>query len=165
MIYIFLTSLILGKLWKINPQNDIQLRYKFINLLGKTFVIVFLILFLRNNYYPLNFKLLDKSNSPNSLGFVNQLQAVDYISKDSNSSKFNVDVYVPPVISYSYDYLFTWKGIIQEEKQTKLLYTLYEADPPHPERLEAWLARQKGIGAIIEEEKFGAITVQRRERI
>ena len=165
MIYIFLTSLILGKLWKINPQNDIQLRYKFINLLGKTFVIVFLILFLRNNYYPLNFKLLDKSNSPNSLGFVNQLQAVDYISKDSNSSKFNIDVYVPPVISYSYDYLFTWKGIIQEEKQTKLLYTLYEADPPHPERLEAWLARQMGIGKVIYEERFGAITVQRRERI
>ena len=152
MIYIFLTSLILGKLWKMN-------------LLGKTFVIFFLILFLRNNYYPLNFKLLDKSNSPNSLGFVNQLQAVDYISKDSNSSKFNIDVYVPPVISYSYDYLFLWKDVKQEDSQVKLLYTLYEDDPPHPERLEAWLDRQEKIGRVATELKFGAITVQKRERI
>ena len=152
MIYIFLTSLILGKLWKMN-------------LLGKTFVIFFLILFLRNNYYPLNFKLLDKSNSPNSLGFVNQLQAVDYISNDSNSSKFNIDVYVPPVISYSYDYLFLWKDVKQEDSQVKLLYTLYEDDPPHPERLEAWLDRQEKIGRVATELKFGAITVQKRERI
>lgn len=152
MIYIFLTSLILGKLWKIN-------------FIGKIFVMLFLLTFLRNNYYPLKFKLTDKSNNPNSLGFTNQLQAIDYIAKDSINNKFNIDVYVPPVISYSYDYLFKWKGIIQEEKQTKLLYTLYEEDPPHPERLEFWLNRQKGIGKVVYEEKFGSITVQRRERI
>ena len=152
MIYIFLVGLVLGKLWKIN-------------FLGKIFVAIFLIVFLRNNYYPLNFKLTDKSNSLNSLGFINQLQAVDYIAKDSKDSKFNIDIYVPPVISYSYDYLFKWKGVIQEEKQTKLLYTLYEQDPPHPERLEAWLNRQKEIGKVIYQEKFGGITVQRRERI
>jgi hypothetical protein len=50
-------------------------------------------------------------------------------------------------------------------ERVPLLYTLYEEDPPHPERLEAWLARQKGIGIVEEEESFGGITVQRRKRI
>ncbi|MDP3917984.1 MAG: glycosyltransferase family 39 protein [Candidatus Woesebacteria bacterium] len=152
MIYIMLTSLVLGKLWQKN-------------YLGKIFVIIFMLVFLRNNYYPLNTKLLDKSDSPNSIAFINQLEAVNYLAYDSTGNKFNVDVYVPPVISYSYDYLFKWKGVIQEENQVKLLYTLYEEDPPHPERLKAWLDRQKGIGKVIEETKFGAITVQKRERI
>jgi len=44
------------------------------------------------------------------------------------------------------------------------LYTLYEIDPPHPERLDAWLARQDGIGKVEETVKFGGITVERRER-
>ena len=152
MIYIFLVSLVLGKLWN----------KKF---LGKILVLIFIFTFLRNNYYPLSLKLKDKSDGPNSIALINQLQAVDYIANDSNNTKFNIDVYVPPVISYSYDYLFLWKNVIQEEKQTKLLYTLYEEDSPHPERLEAWLDRQKGIGIVISEEKFGGITVQKRERI
>jgi 4-amino-4-deoxy-L-arabinose transferase-like glycosyltransferase len=152
MIYITLSSLVLGKLW--------QKKY-----IGKILVIIFVLVFLRNNYDPLKFKLTSNTDSPNSIVFINQLQAIDYLAYDSIGSKFNVDVYVPPVISYSYDYLFKWKGIIQEENQVKLLYTLYEEDPPHPERLKAWLDRQKGIGKVIEEERFGAITVQKRERI
>lgn len=152
MIYIMLSSLVLGKLW--------QKKY-----IGKILVIIFVLVFLRNNYDPLKFKLTSNTDSPNSIFFINQLQAIDYLAYDSIGSKFNVDVYVPPVISYSYDYLFKWKGIIQEENQVKLLYTLYEEDPPHPERLKAWLDRQKGIGKVIEEERFGAITVQKRERI
>jgi len=45
------------------------------------------------------------------------------------------------------------------------LYTLYEIDPPHPERLKAWLDRQKGIGKVIETYTVGGITVERRIRI
>lgn len=152
MIYIFVASLVLGKLWKAN---------KF----GKLLVIIFLIFFIRNNYYPLKLKLLDKSDGPNSIAFINQLQAVEFIKNDSMEKEFNIDVYVPPVIPYSYTYLFKWRGIKQSEYQTKLLYTLYEADPPHPERLDSWLVRQKGIARVLNEEKFGSITVQKRERI
>ncbi len=49
--------------------------------------------------------------------------------------------------------------------QVPLLYTLHEEDPQHPERLEAWHARQEGIGEIEEEVSFGGITVQRRKRL
>lgn len=98
------------------------------------------------------------------------LAAVDWIYRDAEGKKFNVDVYVPPVISHSYDYLFLWRGntkwgqIPSEEKQ-KLLYTLFEADPPHPERLEKWLDRQEGIGTIELQQSFGGVTSQRRKRL
>ena len=106
----------------------------------------------------------------------NQKQAIDWVFEDASAmgQSFNVDVYVPPVIPHAYDYLFLWQGTIrcgesrcgQElTERVPLLYTLYEVDPPHPERLEAWLKRQKGIGKVEKEVKFGGITVQRRERI
>ena len=151
MIFLFFVSLVLVKVWNKN-------------ILGKLFLIFLLIIFIRNNYYPLNFKLTDTSSSPNSLNFINQLQAVYFISKDSKDKEFNIDVYVPPVISYSYDYLFKWKGIRQEENQVNLLYTLYEQDGPHPERLKAWLDRQEKIGKVVYKETFGGITVEKRMR-
>ena len=103
------------------------------------------------------------------------MQAVDWIFEDAKGrGEFNVDVYVPPVIPHSYDYLFLWQATercgdnlceMNLAEQVPLLYTLYEEDPPHPERLKAWQARQDGIGEIEEETSFGGITVQRRKRI
>lgn len=103
-----------------------------------------------------------------------QLKAVDWVFEDiKGRGEFNVDVYVPPVIPHAYDYLFLWQGTkrcgedlcgLEKDGLLFLLYTLYEEDPPHPERLEAWMDRQAGIGKVLEEEKFGGITVQRRER-
>ncbi|MFZ5366014.1 MAG: ArnT family glycosyltransferase [Patescibacteria group bacterium] len=99
-----------------------------------------------------------------------QLAAIDWIYQDAKSTDFNVDIYVPPVIPYAYDYLFKWYGTGKHgqeplEKRTSLLYTLYEIDSSHPERLESWLTRQKGIGKTIYEKSFGGVTVQRRERM
>ena len=155
-LFILLVAVVLGSAWK----------YK----LGKLFVIYFLFIFLINNSQFLKIKLSDKSDGPNSLSLINQKQAVDWVYKDSGDVKFNVDVYVPPVISYSYDYLFLWQGTndykrIPEGERVNLLYTLYEQDNPHPERLNSWLARQKGIGKVEKTEKFGAITVEKRTRL
>ena len=57
--------------------------------------------------------------------------------KDAQGKEFNVDTYVPPVIPYAYDYLYKWYGggkygYEPKEELIPLLYTLYEADPPHP---------------------------------
>jgi hypothetical protein len=104
------------------------------------------------------------------------MQAVNWILSDGvkRGKPFNVDVYVPPVIPHAYDYLFLWQATkkcgeslcgMEKEKRVDALYTLYEVDPPHPERLEAWLERQAGIGKVLEETKFGGITVQRRQRL
>lgn len=125
-------------------------------------VLFFVIFFVQNNkafnYYrtPLN--------DPEIIALKNQQLAIDWIKKDANG-EFNIDVYVPPVIPYAYDYLFKWQKVEQQEKMVSLLYTLYEVDPPHPERLEKWLERQSTIGVVVTEERFGGIIVQRRNRI
>ncbi|KKT32194.1 MAG: hypothetical protein UW20_C0022G0007, partial [Candidatus Woesebacteria bacterium GW2011_GWB1_44_11] len=104
------------------------------------------------------------------IAYSNQLAAIDWIYNFSNGRDFNVDEYVPPVIPYAYQYLFEWLGTqkyqrLPLDKNIPLLYTLYEADPDHPERLQAWLDRQKGIGTVLKEQRFGGIVVQERQRI
>lgn len=157
LIFILLFSIGLGEIFK----NS---------LLGKAFVLYFLFVLTLNSYDFLKFKLSDKVESPGSIALKSELAAVDWVYRDAKGTGFNVDVYVPPVIPYAYNYLFKWYGGTRYgreplDKQMSLLYTLYEQDPPHPERLDAWLARQKGIGRIEYEFEFGAITVQRRIRI
>lgn len=137
--------------------------------LGKIFLVIFLYYFLQNNFEIINSKLNDNVDGPTSIGFKVQKEAIEWVYKDASNQSFNVDVYVPPVIPYAYDYLFKWFGTTKyyepSTEQIDLLYTLYEVDPPHPERLQAWMDRQEGIGEVLYEEKFGGITVQRRMRI
>jgi len=104
------------------------------------------------------------------IAFENQIKAIDYIYKNSDNSEFNIDVYVPPVVPYAYDYLFLWQSKIKndsrmvKDRELENLYTLYEVDIDHPERLEKWLERQEKIGKILKEVWFGGIVVQQRER-
>lgn len=104
-----------------------------------------------------------------------QLLSVNWVFDDAaDKVNFNIDVYVPPVIPHAYDYLFLWQatercgdglcGWVKDEN-IELLYILYEDDPPHPERLETWLSKYEDNTLIEQEEKYGAITVQRRRRI
>lgn len=138
-------------------------------LLGKLFLVIFTLSFLVSNLPKVRYYLISGTDGPETIAFENQKQTIDWIYQNANEKEFNVDVYVPPVIPYAYDYLFKWLGqtkykYFPKGENIKLLYTLYEVDTPHPERLEKWLERQKGIGSIIEEKTFGGITVQRRER-
>ena len=142
--------------------------------LGKIFTVLFIYFFLVNNFEVLKTKLSDKLDGPNSIALLIEKKAVNWVFEDGDGKNYNVDVYVPPVIPYAYDYLFLWRGTnrcgeglcgMKQDGQVALLYTLYEEDPPHPERLEAWLARQEGIGKVEKEVRFGGITVQRRKRI
>jgi len=160
LIFILLFSIILGKMWNSVP--------------GKVFVIYFLYVFINLNYHVTKSRISDQLDGKNSVGFGNSKWAVEWVYRDAGDRKFNVDVYVPPVIPYAYDYLFKWypttsrfQGIDSELVQSNvdLLYTIYEADPPHPERLDEWLKRQEGIGRIEEEENYGGVFVQRRTRI
>jgi asparagine N-glycosylation enzyme membrane subunit Stt3 len=139
------------------------------NWVGKVFVIYFLLFFILQNWSWVKPYINTTGAEPNMIILGNQEQAIDWVYKNAEPRDFNVDVYVPPVISYSYDYLFKWLGTTKYHKlsvdsQVPLLYTLYEVDPPHPERLQAWLDRQAGIGKVIKEQTLGGITVQERER-
>ncbi len=156
LIFILMFSLVLGKLWKFLP--------------GKLFVLYFLYVFIAVNFDVVRYKTMDNVDGPNSIALRNELQAVNWVFKDAAGTPFSVDVYVPPVIPYAYDYLFTWLGNTKYKNPPSTdpidpLYTIYEQDPPHPERLEAWLKRQEGIGTVEKETRFGGITVQKRQRI
>ncbi len=153
LIFILLFAIVLGKIWKLK-------------LIGPLFVGYFVLLFLQNNMPVIQAKYSDGCTGHQSICFINQKDAINWIYNDAGSREFNVDVYVPPVIPYAYNYLLKWKENPNlKENQVKTLYTLYEIDPPHPERLEAWLNRQKGIGKVEETKSFGGITVERRIRV
>ena len=155
LIFILLFAIGLGQILKVK-------------VLGVLFVIYFFYLFFPANVPLLMSRLSDNCNTLESICFVNQKQALDWIYNDAKGRKFNVDVYVPPKTPFAYDYLLKWKSnpdYVNDPTQVPLLYTLYEIDPPHPERLDAWLARQKGIGKVEETFRSGGITVERRIRI
>lgn len=136
---------------------------------GKTLIFIFLALFLKDNFPAIRNYIISGVDGPTTVAFENEKQALDWIYRDARGKEFNIDVYVPPVIPYAYDYLFKWYGgshysYLPTNELISLLYTLYEVDPPHPERLEAWLKRQATIGKVEEEAAFGGIVVQRRKR-
>ncbi|MFH1561565.1 MAG: hypothetical protein ABID04_03240, partial [Patescibacteria group bacterium] len=119
---------------------------------------------------PLNYYYLRAGvDGPTHITLGNQKQVIDWICVDAGGQSFNVDTYVPPVIPYAWDYLWAWYGQRQgcnlTPERSDLLYTVWEVDPPHPERLEVWLARQRGIGRIDKEFRFGGIGGERRTRI
>ena len=140
------------------------------NPIGKLLLVVFVYLFLNDNISLVKNYINDKGEGENTINFDNQMKALSWGYQDLGICKeFNQDAYVPPVIPHAYNYLFTWYGTknncLPVESQVDLLYTLYEVDPPHPERLEAWLERQKGIGIVEKSASFGGITIERRKRI
>jgi len=156
---ILLFAIGLGALWK--------------TFLGKAVVISFFVIFFNLNLPVVkNFLTADVDTRP--IGLEEQLQAVDWVFDDvEGGGQFNLNVYVPPVIPHAYDYLFLWQGFKKcgenlcgkVEENVSLFYTLYEADPPHPERLSAWLDRQEMVGEVEDGKQFGMITVQRRRRL
>lgn len=146
------------------------LSYMSKSIWGKIILVGFLSVFISVNFELDRNYIVAGVDGATTVAFGNQKQAVDWIYKDANGEDFNIDAYVPPVIPHAYDYLFAWYGpknygYAPVTGQIELLYTLFEVDPPHPERLLAWLDRQTGIGKVIKEEKIGGITVQRRTRL
>jgi 4-amino-4-deoxy-L-arabinose transferase-like glycosyltransferase len=140
------------------------------SFLGKTITLAFILVFLHHNLPRVYHYLIAGTDGPQHITLGSSQDAVEWAFVDSQGQPFNFDVYVPPVISHSYDYLFLWLGTtkyhqLPESKLVGRLYTLFEQDPPHPERLEAWLNRQRGIGLIEAEARFGGVSSQRRYRI
>lgn len=143
-------------------------------LIGKIAIAAFFIYFFQVNSIPLKGMMKNPMDGPTDIKLSSQKKAVDWVFENAaGRGVFNVEVYVPPVIPYAYDYLLLWQGNLlcgtglcgKVDYQTKVMYTLYEKDPPNPHRLESWLDNQNNIGVVEEEARFGGITVQRRLRL
>ena len=155
---------------------SLPIGYAATNWGGKVAVTIFLILFFQINT-PVLAGYLENTRAP--FTFADQKKAIEWVYENTEG-EFNVDVYVPPVIPYAYDYLFKWypSAMLRTSPSVKLranspqqverlvptLFTLYEVDPPSPERLNVWLTRQDTIGKVEREQSFGGITVQKRLR-
>jgi 4-amino-4-deoxy-L-arabinose transferase-like glycosyltransferase len=143
--------------------------------LGKLVIIWFFAVFLYINGSYLKAYLASPVGGPVGITLETEMAATDWIYRNATAfSEFNTDVYVPPVTPHAYDYLFLWRGYKKcgeslcgfiDNAQVPILYTLYEEDISHPNRLSEWLKRQDTIGRIDEQIKFGGVTVQRRTRI
>jgi 4-amino-4-deoxy-L-arabinose transferase-like glycosyltransferase len=128
--------------------------------------LLIIFLFLKANLIHLYNFLIANPDGPTHISLGNQQQSVRFICQDSREK--NVDVYLPPVIPYPYDYLF----LLEKEKghcqlslgQVPLLYTLAEVDPSGPQRFEAWMNRQDSFSRVLKETRFGGIIVQERAR-
>ncbi len=131
---------------------------------------IFISVFFVTNLLSLRTDLLDDQTGQNSVALGPSRAAVDWVYTDAGDTEFNVDVYVPPVIAHSYDYLFLWRGTnrfsrMPSRESQKTLYLIYETDASHPERLDAWLLRQSTIAVPELKMKFGGVTAERRIRI
>ena len=137
---------------------------------GKLIIASFIIFLIAKNAIAYKDQYFVSLDDPTKTSYYGQIKSIDWIYKDAGSRDFNFDVYVPPVVPYEFDYFFKWYGNskygrIPIEKNISLLYTIYEVDAFHPERLQAWLDRQEGIGKVLKEQRFGGIVVQERQRI
>ncbi len=155
LVFVILLSIILSSIWK--------------DALGKLTILLFLVLFLKENLVSVRKYIISGVDGPTTIALGNEVQAVDFVYKDAGEREFNVDVYVPPVIPHSYDYLFKWRGSFYSREPIKenvnLIYTVSEVDPDHPDRIRSWFNRQESIGKVEEAVKFGGITVERRTRL
>lgn len=138
-------------------------------LLTRILLFVILAVFFYFQYPLLSGFLNNDLKGENIIALGNQKQALDYIYQKAQGRSFNVDVYVPPVIPYTYNYLFLWYGNKRygyqpEDKHLSELYTISEYDD-NLKRRDVWFKRQDLIGKVIESRVFGGILVQKRERI
>ncbi|MDD2822934.1 MAG: hypothetical protein PHQ59_02520 [Candidatus Daviesbacteria bacterium] len=145
------------------------LNWMFKNRFLKPIVIILLALFLYDQL-PMSLSYISSGvDGHTTIALGNQAKAVEYIINDSGEQAYNWDAYVPPVIPYTYTYLFKYYGNrynrMPSEQITDNLYTIHEVDISIPERESAWLKRQDEIGTIIDTKNFGGITVEKRQRI
>lgn len=106
-------------------------------------------------------------DGPEHISLGNQIQALDWIYQDAAGRPFSVDIYVPPIIPYSYDYLFVWYGQKQYHYRPSvnsepLLYTLYEVNPQDPARVQAWIDSHNPASEVRRYGSFGGIHVEQR---
>lgn len=144
-----------------------------INLVSKEIKYVFpglfvLVLFLIN-LNPIS--QINNLNKPLWVGdasiYRNQVEAVNYVYKESYGKDFKYVVYTPPVHDYTYRYIFKWYGSKKyhylPSDKSRVAYFILEPDKQFPSRLNDWLKLREKDGKIIKTEKFkSGIIIQTR---
>jgi hypothetical protein len=125
------------------------------NILVLGYVVIFLLLSALGAWTRL---MLDFSYDYHDLGGPAKIKgkemALDYIYKDANNNSFNVLVFMPPIYTYPYDYLFGWYGknvyhYVPGHQKKGLTYLLIEPDSDKPWSYQGWLETVIKDGQIL----------------
>lgn len=99
----------------------------------------------------------------------NQLEVVNYLYSKAEKKNFNVIVYTPPQIDYTWRYLLWWTarrlgwGVTDATQDT--LFVIIEPDPGYPLRLSHWLEQRQHDGTVVDKQLFSSgIIVETRKR-
>lgn len=94
--------------------------------------------------------------------------AVDYVYQDAKGEPFNVMVFMPPIYTYPYDYLFQWYGkrkyrYVPGNERKGLLYLIIEPDSEKPWTYKGWLETVVVVGEVIKTETLpSGLIIQKR---
>ena len=83
-----------------------------------------------------------------------KIEAIDFIYQDAKLEKFNVLVFMPPIYTYPYDYLFWWYGqkkysYVPGSEKTGLFYLLIEPDGSKPWSHKGWMETVVKSGTVV----------------
>lgn len=137
----------------------------FRHTLSKTIAIIsFIVLFYIGNIPFTKNYIIAGVDGPSHISLGNQNQALDYLCSDADTD-YNLHIYVPPVIPYSYQYLLDRrisKNLCRKpsDKAQDLIYLIYEVNLDNPANLESWL-NQFSDYQIEDQIKFGGISLQK----
>lgn len=102
----------------------------------------------------------------------NQMQAVAYVVGNPVCNQYALNIYVPPMTPYAYDYLVGWHtdrthaaNKRTDIRQAQCLYTLHEVDTINPQLATWWVSAQDIEGSIVDRQRFGGIFVEKRDII
>jgi len=124
---------------------------------------------LSQNWVNVIGSLKDPYFKGNASVFRNQAAVIDFIHKDSQGEVFNYIAYTPPLIPYTYQYLFAWMGdsiyhAYPSEDTAELFYVIIENDGPK-DIIAEWYKDREGDGAPVWRNAVaGDIIVERRIR-
>lgn len=132
--------------------------------------IVIIPLFLHGNISFIYHYLRANPDGQTHITLGNQLQALKYLCQTTHNQSYIVNFYVPAIIPNTYDYLHHWlqsqgqcpPPLLQDNSNNSQIFSLYEIDQQHPEKLEKWLDSQNIVAEVKNQKHFGGIVVQRR---
>ncbi|MGI5841553.1 MAG: ArnT family glycosyltransferase [Patescibacteria group bacterium] len=129
-----------------------------------------LFIFFQGNFIYVRDYLSAGVDGPEHITLGNQIQSIEKICELSKDANYNLTIYVPPIIPNSYNYLLTWyqnngKCSPPSPQNEPYLLTLYEVDPPHPERLKNWIDQISSYSLLTNRYQYGGIFVEERQQI
>ncbi|MBI4130408.1 hypothetical protein HY468_03770, partial [Candidatus Roizmanbacteria bacterium] len=72
-----------------------------------------------------------------------KVDAIDFVYEDAKNVPFNVLVFMPPIYTYPYEYLFAWHGknrygYVPGNEKEGTFYLIMEPDPQKPWSYKGW---------------------------